>query len=411
EQIRAQKYIAAIEILEKAKVRVGESPELKELLQFARERATELQRDDLIHNVLSRAQTLLQDEHFEEAVQVLEQAQGELKGEQITDALTSARNELQLFERRRGEIIASALHLLQTGEAARAVALFESARKVYFKNEEFQRAYSQCRQNLERASSIRNAEEEVEKSLAKEDIASAESVLEQALKVYADEPTLLTLKKRVQEESLRLRRYHLSERLGEAQVALGRMDYKRTIELLAPVLQESADIPELAKQAKFLQQEAERRGREAGVPQLDLRAALRGPAAGAKSEAVFAPIAAKKSRTILWVGAGAVIFVLAVIGAWRYFAGGGGAPGDLQLTAAPWAEVVSVKTASGQNMNITGETPMLLSLPAGQYVIELKNGQAKGELKVEVGAGKPTVVNYSFPEVKIDDLVQELVSK
>ena len=101
---------------------------------------------------------------------------------------------------------------------------------------------------------------------------------------------------------------------------------------------------------------------------------------------------------------------LVAIGVRRYVFGGRGT-GYVRLTAVPWAQVVSIRTAKGKPLGITGETPVRVSLPRGQYIIELKNGEATEEEKVEVEAGKTYSVNHTFRKVKVDELVEELLSQ
>src|SRR4029077_19279969 len=120
-------------------------------------RLVEQQRQERLQQVLSRAQSYLRDERFEEAAQVLEGAPDELKASEISALLATVRDRRDDFERRREEIITSARQLLQSDEAAKAVALFELAPKSYFKNENFQRVYSECRQDLDRVNFVNTA--------------------------------------------------------------------------------------------------------------------------------------------------------------------------------------------------------------------------------------------------------------
>ena len=218
--------------------------------------------------MISRAQVYLRDEQYTEAEKFLLGTQDELKTGEIDALLATVRKQREAFEGRREEIVAGALQLLQSGEAAKAVALFEGAPKAFFKNENFQRVYSQCRQNLDRANFVHSAEEQIKKCLAEEDVGAAESLLEQALKPYPGEPALLALQKRLREEEFRLRREERVKLLEEAQVAVGRLEYGRAAELLTSVTWESPDLPELASQAKALLEEAQRRELEQSVPQL-----------------------------------------------------------------------------------------------------------------------------------------------
>ena len=407
EHLRAREFTAAIEALEKGLARVGQSPELSELLQFARERQAEQIHEEELRRVLSRAQNYVRDNQYEEAVQFLTRAQEELKSTEIGALLEVARERRDDFLRRREEIISGALQLLQSGEPAKAVAQFEAAPKIYFKNEDFQRAYSQCRQGLDRSNFVRTATEEVKKRLADEDINSAQSVLEQALKAYADEPALLALQNNVQQEELRLQREQRIEVLEEAQVALGHMEYGRATELLTSMEWESAKLPELAAQAKSLLAEAERRAREVGVPKLDLRVrAKRGRTA---TKPLPEQTQAKKPRFAILAICGAVALGLAAVGSWYLRIQN--VSGYVQLTAAPWGQVTGVTSAKGEHLKITGETPLRVPLPPGRYNFAIKNGEATGNIEVMVERGKVSSYNYTFQKVKVEDLVQKILSE
>lgn len=124
---------------------------------------------------------------------------------------------------------------------------------------------------------------------------------------------------------------------------------------------------------------------------------------------------AKRSPVALWVGAALVILVLAGFGIWRLTSGGRGASGVpasgfVELTAASSAEIVSIQSADGKTVDKTGETPLLLELPAGDYVIELKNGTEVQKANVSVHAGDTTRQNVVFPKEKIDEMVNDLVT-
>ena len=358
--------------------------------------------------MISRAQVYLRDEQYTEAEKFLLGTQDELKTGEIDALLATVRKQREAFEGRREEIVAGALQLLQSGEEAKAVALFEGAPKGFFKNENFQRVYSQCRQNLDRANFVHSAEEQIKKCLAEEDIGAAESLLEQALKPYPGEPALLALQNRLREEEFRLRREERVKLLEEAQVAVGRLEYGRAAELLTSVTWESPDLPELASQAKALLEEAQRRELEQSVPQLVRSAKRREPRGIFKRATVTEPTRAKTP----WIAFAAILSIaaiaLAAVGT-RYVKGRS-APGYVQLTAAPWGEVANVSNAKGQQLNITGQTPLQIALPPGRYVIELKNGRSNCKLEAAVQRGAISAYSCNFPEVKVDDLVQKVLS-
>jgi hypothetical protein len=113
----------------------------------------------------------------------------------------------------------------------------------------------------------------------------------------------------------------------------------------------------------------------------------------------------------LWVSLGVIVVAIAVASAWWGLVGGTRARGYAQVTAVPWAEVVSVKTKAGKDLNMKGETPLRLELPPGDYVIQLQNDQGTGEMEVSIQSGKVVPVKYKPDQVNIDALVDKLVSK
>jgi hypothetical protein len=127
---------------------------------------------------------------------------------------------------------------------------------------------------------------------------------------------------------------------------------------------------------------------------------------------VPAPVAGKSKPLGMYAGIAIVVLALVIGAVWWALRGGGGkAVGYAQVTATPWAEVVSVKTKSGQDLNISGETPLQLELPPGDYVIQLQHGTESGQTEVSIQSGKAVPVKYTFAQVDIDALVDKLVSK
>jgi eukaryotic-like serine/threonine-protein kinase len=407
EHLRAGDYSAAIQALEKGMARVGQCAEFSELMQLALEHQSEQRQRENLQRALSRAHNYLREEQYEEAVQFLTRAQDDLNSSEIDALLKTAQEGRESFVRQREEIVASAVELLKSGHAAKAVARFEAAPKAHFKDENFQRVYSQCRKSLDRENFVRAAGEQINKYLAEEDTSSAESVLEQASKAYPDDVTLIALEKRVREEALRLQRDQRVKLLEEVRAAMGHMEYARATELLTTLDWESGNLPELAAQAKSLLEEAGRRSREVGVPQLTLRG--RAKRARAMYKSIPVQTQAHRRRPFVLATVAALVLVLASIGGW--YLHGRNVSGYVQLTAAPWGQITAVTNAKGQRLNITGQTPLRVPLPPGRYNVELKNGQAVGNVEVTVERGKVSVYNYTFREVTVEDLVQKLLSE
>ncbi len=479
EKIRTKDLAGAIRVLEEATGSVGQSAELTDLLQFARDQQEEQTRQQRIRQILARAQGILREENYEDAIQFLQRSQSEVQAPEIAEMLANAREQKRKTEQRRAEMMQQALRHVESNEPAKAVGLLDSAPKIYFKDPNFQRTYAQCREALDRFSGVRRILDNVGASVARDDLDTAERVLHQGLKTYSGEANLLAAQKQVQEAQQARRRRQLVKILEEAKLDLGRMQYREALALLATKDWASAGFPDLAQEAGLLRAEANERQMEisarqtviqqasplAGGPtdepasllesQRRLREALREGAArqekipvqvphapapvsgipapqdrgievpGVKPPPVGPPVirpappppvtpvkAVRKGLpAVMW--AALAVIVLAVVGTavWLLRPRTPAAPGYAQLVTAPWAEVVSVKTATGETLDLKGQTPMRLELSPGHYAIELKNDQATGQVEVDIKAGETTRVNYAFPQVNVNALVDELVSK
>jgi serine/threonine protein kinase len=242
----------------------------------------EVRLQENIHNVLSRARSLISQDKYDDAVKLLTQAQRETKettlehpnarkGLAEIDALLNTALERQEASlRRQREIIATALKMLESDQPAKALELFDTAPTIYFKDTTFQRVYFQCKRALEQANCVQTTTDKVEKCLAREDISGAQSVLDEALKRFPEEPGLLAVQNNLR-SWFRLWRGQRVKLLDDAENALGALDYARAITLLTSVSWESADLSDLASQAKSLLDDAHRRKSENRISQSDLR--------------------------------------------------------------------------------------------------------------------------------------------
>jgi serine/threonine-protein kinase len=408
ELIRKKKFTAAVETLERALAQAGSSPDLAELLQFAREQAAETETEERVRQVLSQAQSYLLEENFDEAVGLLERNLAGLKAASMEKLLATARSQRESFARRQQETMGRARQLLDKGEAAQAVALLDAAPKGFFKIEAFQQLYALCREGLDRATFVRTAIEQIEKNLAEGDIVQAERVLHHALKSYPREGKLQRYQKRLEEQGVELRQRHWNKVVDEAKVAMGRMQFRQAIELLSPLVEEARDNPQLVADVRALLEQAREREQEVRrrTPELPPPLPRRAPAL----EPTI-PLAERKGLpTVVWAGVGMVVLLVAAGIAWQLFFRPV-EPGFVQLTAIPWAEIQSVKNAkNGERIDVSGQTPLQLALAPGSYVIELRSSsQEVAEVPFEVKAGQIVQKTYAFPTVKVEALIDDLL--
>jgi serine/threonine protein kinase len=459
EMIRAKDFAGAIRLLEKTLASAGQSPELTEFLQFARDQQAEQKRREEVRQILGRAQSFLNEENYEGAINVLERGQKELPAKEIEALLASAQDQLKETERRRGEAIDGAEKMLQAGDPAKAVTSLEAAPRSFFKDEKFQRIYAQAREALSRYSAIQSAVEQIEKSLGLEDLRQAKNLLQHYLKNFPGEAKLLACQKRLGEEESRLRRRLWNKVLDDAMVNMGRLQYKEAVELLGSVDWTTGGLPELAQKAQGMLEEANKRLKEMAAQQTVIRAPSPPPesseaagllsaqerlrealesgthkrrpsvTAAAATTGAQAPgvrverpqvaprvapavaVAAPKRKPLaIYAGIGVLVVALAGFAAWRFLATGPQV-GYVQISSTPWADIQSVETDSGNPVDVKGQTPLQVALPPGKYVFDLKSGKQEQKVTVEVSLGKASAVSYVFPDVKVDSVVNELVSK
>jgi WD40 repeat protein len=87
--------------------------------------------------------------------------------------------------------------------------------------------------------------------------------------------------------------------------------------------------------------------------------------------------------------------------------------GYVELNPIPWAEVLAVKKASGEVLQVPkvpGQTPLRFSLPPGDYVIQVKDSNERvTPIIVKVDPGRPAVWHDTLPGFDPDKAVNELL--
>ena len=100
ELIRSKEFDQAIELLERTLTSAGQSAELIEFLQFARDQQAEQKRLSQIQDALSRAHALVREENYEEAIYLLERSQKQFGTKDFDALLATAREQFQKYNER-----------------------------------------------------------------------------------------------------------------------------------------------------------------------------------------------------------------------------------------------------------------------------------------------------------------------
>ena len=135
--IRLGRYADAIRILETAQVRFVESSGVDELLRFARDQQAKHEQQKHIEEARQRAQQLVAEQHFEEAVQVLEKAVERVPSEDLRILLHQARGRQEAYRRELQVAIAKGKSFVAEGAAASAIEFLSSLPASYQQSAEF----------------------------------------------------------------------------------------------------------------------------------------------------------------------------------------------------------------------------------------------------------------------------------
>ena len=137
EAIGIGRYGDAIQLLEAARLRFTDSAELDELLHFAREQDTKAQRQASVDHALRRAQKLLAEQHFEEAVQLLRRAVEQYPSEDLDLLLKQAVDQRDTFAQDIRAAITKGTALMNEGAIADAKEFLGSRPESYQQSTDF----------------------------------------------------------------------------------------------------------------------------------------------------------------------------------------------------------------------------------------------------------------------------------
>lgn len=332
--IEEDRYSEAVALLESAQSE-RQSEEIQGLLDLAGKRREEFElrqarQKARVAEVISRAKVLLSDDNYQACVRELKQARGTLDAPEIDDLIVKAQQRWEDFEQARERMLERAQAMLHDGRPDEALRLLDSAPKSYSNDEEFLRTYQECRASAERA---------------------RENLRDELFRKTMPARPAPTPERRD------------SEFLDQPPVDSGNR------ELTVEVVEE----------------------RWTHAPALRLAAAL-------------SVLMIAVTGLVLWI--------------WSPKHPQGSVPalppnGFVELNPIPWAEVLSVRESGGQALkvaNVPGQTPLRLSLPAGNYVIEIKgpNGETK-PITITVESGKPVQWHDSLAGFNADKVVDELL--
>jgi serine/threonine-protein kinase len=190
EAMRKKDYTSAVHILESASRELEDSAEIFDLLQFAREEASQSDRRRKIDAVAEEAHKLMNGEDYEKAVALLEATLKETPDEELRVVLTEARRHVHEFARKLESATTKAEALLKENRVDDAVAFLESQAPSFARSPEFCNLLERARGVQDNEHAIGAAIEKANAALAKADVAGALNIAYACLKTYGETPQI-----------------------------------------------------------------------------------------------------------------------------------------------------------------------------------------------------------------------------
>ncbi len=407
ECLRRKDYDGAVVVLEMAQAQIEGSAEITDLLQFAREEATQHARRKKVEAAAAEAQRLISEEEYERAVAVLEATLREAPDEELRVVLADAKRHVEEHEKKVQTAIFQAQRLLEARKVDDAVRLLEALPKSFARSPQFTNLLEKARSEQDMRRAVGGAVQQAKTSMEKGDFNSAINIVEACRKTYGDTADITAALAEIESKKVSMARQVVEKAVRDARTLLLARQYAAALKSLqgaAPLV--SAVSPELQQQYNGLKADAEkgasRQQKEADLgktivagstdmSQTMVAGSYETTAAAAPATArAGAPVAPrtpvavapppKKSPMLIVAAIAVVLVVAAMVG---YFVVGRkpsppNATAYIEVNAVPWGTVKQVKSKDGTFKDSTERvTPVRLMLPPGDYEIVIAGPSGK----------------------------------
>lgn len=440
---RKRDYDSAIKILETANAQIEGSTDLQEMLQLIREEATSAKQRKRVEAAADEAQRLLNEEEYEAAVTVLENALRQSPNEELKLVLADAKQRVEDFNRKVSTAVTKAQRMLETRKFEEAVTFLEAQPKSFVRKNEFTAVLEKARSGQDTGKSVKAALEKATEAITKGDFGSGLKILEACKKSYGETPEVKQAFADFETKRVAAAKTKLDKAIKDARMLLLARQYAaamRELENVAPLV--SAATPELQKQFETLKNDAAA-GAARIQKEVDLGktivagsqemsqtmvagsveaaaagvGAARAPAARAGAgpyRAAPAPVVVKKSPAMMIT---VVVLALIVVAGIGYFmlnkpSGGTGAAGGastyLEINAVPYGTVKSITGKDGKTVDLKDtQTPLRVAVAPGEYTIVVAGPKGQEDTQKKTATsdapGSDTAV---FEQIDVDKILQ-----
>jgi hypothetical protein len=257
EAIGKKDYAAAVKVLEMAQTEIEGSAEIQDLLQFARDEAASISKRKKLDAAAEEAQKLMADQDYEQAVSLLESTLKQTPDEELKVVLTEARRALDEYSKRVEGAVSKAQKFLEQRKIDEAVAFLEGQAKQFSRSTSFTALLEKARTEQDQAKGVSGALDKARQSLEKNDFAGALKIMEACKKTYGETPEVKAAFASFETKKTTMAKSAVDKALRDARAYLLARQYVAaltSLETAAPLV--SSAPPELQKQYETAKKDA-----------------------------------------------------------------------------------------------------------------------------------------------------------
>src|SRR4051794_32967565 len=257
EAIGKKDYAAAVKVLEIAQTEIEGSAEIQDLLQFAKDEAASISKRKKLVAAAEEAQRLMTDHEYEQAVSVLETTLKQTPDEELKVVLAEARRALEEYNKRVEGVVSKGEKLLEQRKIDEAVTFLEGQAKQFSRATAFSALLEKARTEQDQAKGVSGALDKARAALEKNDFNGALKIMEACKKTYGETPEVKSAFANFETKKTTMAKSAVDKALRDARAYLLARQYSAalaSLEALMPLV--SSAPPELQKQYETAKKDA-----------------------------------------------------------------------------------------------------------------------------------------------------------
>jgi eukaryotic-like serine/threonine-protein kinase len=417
--IERKNFDEAVALLEQAQAELSDSPEIHELLEFARAEAMAQRKA----HAFDEAHKAIADDDYQAAIAVLEKATKEFPNDDdLKLLLAETQGKREQFQRKVEAAISGAKRMLDAKKYQEAMSFLESQPRGYCHSEAFAKLLQSTREQYTKVKAVTEATQQATAAMKREEYLLAWNVLQACYRAHGDSPEIRKALLELESKRSIIAKTAVEKVIRDARQLMLAKDYSKALR----TLQGAADLVSAAPAELKTEWEAAKDEAAAGATRSDsgeanrtivqgsivpgMPVASRAAAGAAPARRTPAPAPAPEPKRGPMIAAiiGALVLVAAVAG-YLIIRNGAAAKPDTSITinAVPWATVKSVTNAKGKIVAQDQETPIVIPVPSGDYTVVLEGPDHKTQTEnVTAGKGSPARVNSRFETPDVEEIIR-----